>query len=155
MICKEFGCPVIVSTHPRTKRRLKSLKKHLNSNIRFLKPFGFLDYVNLQMNTKCVISDSGTISEEASILSFPAVTVRNAMERPEAMDCGQIILTGLTPESIIAGIKLQISQENRSAKHHLPEEYLVEDVSFRVVKLILGTAKISHIWDNIKLNDLS
>ena len=154
-ISAEFSCPVIVSTHPRTRKRLESLKKDFDPNIRFLKPFGFFDYVNLQMNAKCVISDSGTISVESSILSFPAVTVRNSMERFEAMDCGTIVLTGLETESVIASIKLQISEENAKANHPVPDAYRVENVSFRVLKLILGTTKLSHIWDNIKLNDLA
>jgi len=151
----EFGCPVIVSTHPRTRKRLESLRKQTNDNIRFLKPFGFFDYVNLQMKAKCVISDSGTISEEASILNFPAVTARNSMERPEAMDCGRIILAGLEPQTILSAVKLQISRESLDAKSQIPDEYRVEDVSLRVLKLILGTAKLSNMWDGIKSNDLS
>lgn len=155
-ISSEYDLPVVVSTHPRTRKRLERLSgRKTNPKIRFLKPFGFIDYVQLQMNAKCVISDSGTISEEASILGFPAVTVRNSMERPEAMDCGTIILTGLQAGPIVAAIKLQVSRENRDAKHRIPEEYRIEDVSFRVLKLILGTAKLSHIWDNIRQNDLA
>ncbi len=154
-VSKEFSCPVIVSTHPRTKNRLESLKKDVNPNVRFLKPFGFFDYVNLQMNAKCVISDSGTISIESSILSFPAVTVRNSMERYEAMDCGTIILTGLEKDSIISAIKFQISQENMAGKHPTPDAYCVENASFRVVKLILGLTKLSNRWDNIQINDLA
>jgi len=154
MLVADFDQPVIVSTHPRTRDRLEKLEKSTDSNIRFLKPFGFFDYVYLQTNASCVISDSGTISEEASILDFPAVTPRNAMERPEAMDCGRVVLAGLQPETIIQAVRLQMSGENRQAEHEIPEEYKVRDVSWRVVKLIFGTAGLSHIWDNIQANDL-
>ena len=107
-LTEEFNLPVIVSTHPRTKNRLEKLgKKDLSKNIIFSKPFGFFDYVKLQTHARCVISDSGTICEEASILNFPAVSVRNAIERPEAMDTGSIIVTGLNPQTIIDAVKLQ------------------------------------------------
>ena len=155
-IGSEYNLPIIVSTHPRTRKRLKSLgKTKLSENIKFLKPFGFLDYVHLQMNANCVISDSGTICEESAILSFPAITVRNATERPEAIDAGTIIMTGLDPEVIMAAIKLQTSRDIKDATYHLPREYEITNTSQRVVKLILGTAKLSYIWDNIKLNDLT
>jgi UDP-N-acetylglucosamine 2-epimerase (non-hydrolysing) len=152
---KEFGLPVIVSTHPRTRKRLETLKREVDPNVCFLKPFGLFDYVNLQMNAKCVISDSGTISAESAILSFPAITVRNSMERYEAMDCGTIILTGLDTNSILSAIKFQISEENKAAKHPTPDAYCVENVSFRVVKLILGLTKLSNRWDSIQINDLA
>jgi len=155
-ISGEYNLPVIVSTHPRTRKRLKSVgKTKLSESIRFLKPFGFLDYVNLQMNAKCVISDSGTICEESAILSFPAITARNAIERPEAIDAGTIVMTGLDPEVIVAAIKLQTSRNIKDAAYQLPYEYEITNTSHRVVKLILGTAKLGHIWDNIRLNDLA
>lgn len=155
-ISSEYNLPVIVSTHPRTRKRLKSLGKiKLSKNIRFLKPFGFLDYVNLQMNAKCVVSDSGTICEESAILSFPAITVRNAIERPEAIDAGTIVMTGLDPGVIMAAVKLQISRDIKNTTYQIPSEYEITNTSQRVVKLIIGTAKLSHIWDNIKPNDLA
>ena len=155
-VSEQYKLPVIVSTHPRTRRRLQSLSdRDISQRIQFLKPFGFIDYVHLQMNACCVISDSGTISEESAILSFPALTVRNAMERPEALDAGTIVMTGLEPEVIVSAIKMQISQENRAKKVRIPCEYEIDNVSFRVVKLILGTSKLSHLWDNIRQNDLT
>lgn len=155
-INSEYKLPLIASTHPRTRKRLKSLgKMKLSENIRFLKPFGFLDYVNLQMNAKCVVSDSGTICEESAILSFPAITVRNAIERPEAIDAGTIVMTGLDPGVIMAAIKLQISGDIKNTTFQIPSEYEITNTSHRVVKLIIGTAKLSHIWDNIKPNDLA
>jgi UDP-N-acetylglucosamine 2-epimerase (non-hydrolysing) len=154
-INKEFGLPVIVSTHPRTRKRIESLGSvKISEGIQFLKPFGFFDYNWLQMNARCVLSDSGTICEESAILNFPAITIRNAIERPEAIDAGTIIMTGLEPEVIVSAIKMQISEDNKKMPHRIPADYEIENTSYRVVKLIMGTAKLSHIWDNIKFNDL-
>jgi UDP-N-acetylglucosamine 2-epimerase (non-hydrolysing) len=154
--CEEFDMPVVVSTHPRTRKRLDSLvkEKQISEKIRFLKPFGFADYVNLQMNSFCVISDSGTICEESAILDFPAITARDSIERPEALDTGSIIMTGLEPEIIIDSIKLQTSSEIKEKPTYIPDDYRIDNTSERVVKLILGTFKLTHIWDNIRLNDL-
>ena len=150
LVCEVYGMPVIVSTHPRTRKRLEALyEKKLHPNIQFLKPFGFFDYNYLQMNAFCAISDSGTISEESAILSFPAITVRNAMERPEALDSGNIILTGLNPDTILQAIKVVTEEKESQRKHPIPMEYDIENVSQRVVKLIVGTAKLSHMWDGI------
>jgi UDP-N-acetylglucosamine 2-epimerase len=154
-IHKEFKLPVIVSTHPRTRKRLETLgKMNIPDGIKFLKPFGFLDYNWLQMNACCVVSDSGTICEESAILNFPAITIRNAIERPEAMDTGTIIMTGLEPEVIVSAIKMQTSEDNKNMPRRIPADYEIENTSYRVVKLIMGTSKLSHIWDNIKFNDL-
>ncbi len=156
MLNKEYAYPVIISTHPRTAKRLETFGyKDSNKNIRFLKPFGFLDYVKLQMNAACVLSDSGTICEESSILSFPAITVRNAMERPEAMDTGSIIMTGLDPEVILKAVKLQTSKDVLDRDMCVPDDYKIDNTSHRVVKLILGTTKLSNLWNSIKQNDLS
>lgn len=153
---QEYGFPVIISTHPRTRNRLEKLdRKDLSSGLQFLKPFGFLDYVHLQMNAACVLSDSGTICEESSILNFPAVTVRNSIERPEAMDTGSIVVTGLDAQVIREAVRLQMSEDIRSRPASVPQDYQIENTSERVVKLILGTAKVSAIWDNIRYNDLS
>ena len=151
----EYDIPVIVSTHPRTRKRLQSLGRSVSDKVRFLKPFGFLDYVNLQMNARCVISDSGTICEESSVLNFPAITCRNAIERPEAMDTGSIVVTGLDPETILAAIRLQTSSDVLERDVVIPADYQIDNTSHRVVKLILGTAKLSNVWSGIKLNDLS
>lgn len=95
-VADQYNYPVIVSTHPRTRKRLDELKIHkLNPNIQFLKPFGFCDYIKLQMEALCVISDSGTITEEGSLLNLPAITIRNTHERPEGMDVGTLIMSGL------------------------------------------------------------
>jgi UDP-N-acetylglucosamine 2-epimerase (non-hydrolysing) len=154
-IYKEFKLPVIVSTHPRTRKRLETLgKTNVPDGVKFLKPFGFLDYNWLQMNACCVVSDSGTICEESAILNFPAITIRNAIERPEAIDTGTIIMTGLEPEVIVPAIRMQISEDNKKMPRCTPADYEIENTSYRVVKLIMGTSKLSHIWDNIRFNDL-
>lgn len=152
----EFKVPVIVSTHPRTRKRLVALDAKVDeAKIRFLKPFGFHDYVRLQLDALCTISDSGTIAEESGILGFPAVTVRNAIERPEAIDTGTILVTGLQPQAIIDGIKVQIAPPSGVAQPRLPVEYEISDTSLRVLKLIVGHARLSNAWDGIRANDFS
>jgi UDP-N-acetylglucosamine 2-epimerase (non-hydrolysing) len=146
---REFGYPVIVSTHPRTHQRLQSLGVGSSENVRFLPPFGYHDYMRLQTDAYCTLSDSGTISEESAILGFPAVTMRTAMERPEAMDSGHIVLTGLAPETILNAVRFVVHQAAQDRSYAIPEAYSVENTSARVVKLILGTAKLGHMWDGI------
>jgi UDP-N-acetyl-L-fucosamine synthase len=155
-IHKEFKLPVIVSTHPRTRKRLETLgKSDISEGIKFLKPFGFIDYNWLQMNACCVLSDSGTICEESAILNFPAITIRNAIERPEAIDAGTIIMTGLEPEVVAEAVKMQISDDNKNMPRRIPADYEIENTSYRTVKFIMGTSKLSHLWDNIRFNDLA
>jgi len=150
LLCEKYDVPMIFSTHPRTREKLAGVSDlKLNPLIRFLKPFGFFDYVNLQMNAFCVISDSGTISEESSILSFPAITMRNALERPEALDSGNIILTGLHPETCMNAVELVNKEWENTKNHKIPAEYEITNTSYRVLKLIVGTAKLSHLWDSI------
>lgn len=149
-IAREYGFPVVVSTHPRTQKRLNALKSvKIHPKISFLKPFGFHDYVHLLMHSFCALSDSGTISEEAAILSFPAVTIRNAMERPEAMDTGHIVMTGLDTRRILESVRLVTAERDGLSKSRIPAEYEIKNTSERVVKLIIGTAKLSHLWDRI------
>ncbi|MGE4286507.1 MAG: non-hydrolyzing UDP-N-acetylglucosamine 2-epimerase [Phycisphaerae bacterium] len=151
----EFNMPIIVSTHPRTRKRLEKLgREKLDGRIVFMKPFGFLDYVNLQMNAKCVISDSGTICEESSVLNFPAITPRNAIERPEAIDTGSIIVTGLDADTIVDAIRIQTSDDIRQNAVAVPRDYQVCNTSERVLKIIVGNAKLNAIWENLKQNDL-
>ena len=147
---KHFKIPVIVSTHPRTKNRLDKLGiGNLDGDIRFLKPFGFFDYNHLQQHSFCAISDSGTISEESAILDFPAVTIRNSIERPESLDKGSIILTGLDSDILISAIHLATQEDELFVKREVPEEYQVMNTSLRVLKLILGTAKLANTWRNM------
>jgi UDP-N-acetylglucosamine 2-epimerase (non-hydrolysing) len=123
-----------------------------NSLLSFLKPFGFFDYVKLQKNALCVISDSGTINEESSILNFPAITVRNSMERPEGLDTGSIILTGLNKDIIIDAIKLVFYEREKGINKEFTEGYKINNTSIRVVKLITGAAKLSNQWNGIDIS---
>lgn len=148
-LAERYGLPVIVSTHPRTRQRLDTTQRSSHPLVRFLKPFGFHDYIRLQQDAFCTLSDSGTISEEASILGFPAVTMRMAIERPEAMDSGHIVLTGLNVETILNAVEFVTSHREYDREHRIPEEYEVRNTSHRVVKLILGTCKLGHIWDGV------
>jgi UDP-N-acetylglucosamine 2-epimerase len=143
-----YGLPIVVSTHPRTRKRLVELGYDLEkiAGCRFLKPFGFFDYNALQIHARCVLSDSGTISEESAILKFPAVTVRNSMERPEALDAGTIVICGLSSGSILAAVRTQIDSVATGVP---PPEYLVANTSERVVKLIVGTVGLAARWDNL------
>ncbi len=155
-----YQLPVIISTHPRTRKRLEMLNPSLlthmsgrndvepdHSLLRFLKPFGFHDYNYLQLKAKCAISDSGTISEESSMLNFPAVTIRNSMERPEAIDAGSIILTGLNPDIVLDSVKIAIAEHaSQFTPHSSPNNYNVTNTSWRVLKTIIGTTKLSNKW---------
>jgi UDP-N-acetyl-L-fucosamine synthase len=146
-IAEIYRVPIIISTHPRTRKRLEDAPQiNISDSIRFLEPFGFIDYVYLQMNAMCTISDSGTISEESAILSFPAISLRQSMERPEAQDAGTIILTGLDPEVILNSIETVISEHKENKYNQIPEEYKIANTSWRVLKLILGNAKLSNTW---------
>jgi UDP-N-acetylglucosamine 2-epimerase (non-hydrolysing) len=152
-IASEYGKKIIISTHPRTLKRIQEEGNiKFNKNILMLKPFGFTDYVWLQMNAICTLSDSGTISEESAILGFPAITIRNATERPEALDAGSIILTGIDESTIADSIKLVIDETRIRAPQSRPADYGVSNTSWRVLKLILGTAKLSNKWAGIEIN---
>lgn len=156
----KYRMPVIVSTHPRTRKRLDAIKGiKMSENVQFMKPFGFHDYNALQMNAFCAVSDSGTIAEEASILGFPAITPRDAIERPEALDVGCIVVTGVNQTSIMAGVeaitKGFMAREKAGIAQPVPQDYCITNTSERVVNLILGTAKLSNGWDGIRSNDLS
>jgi len=139
-IAERYDKPVIVSTHPRTMVRLEEKgMAGLDTRIQFLKPLGFPDYVKLQMNAACVISDSGTITEESSILGFPAVTIRQAHERPEGMDEGTLIMCGLEAESVLNSIEVVTSQCAESSKYfRTVGDYDVDNVSHKVLRIILS-----------------
>ena len=146
----DYKVPVIVSTHPRTRKRLEAVENtNMDPQIRFLKPFGFTDYVHLQMNALCTVSDSGTISEESAILNFPAISLRNSMERPEAQDTGTIILTGFNQDVVMNSIEIVIAEHNVIRSKQLPVDYQVPDTSWRVLKLIQGNSNLSNIWHGI------
>lgn len=149
-LATEYGMPVIVSTHPRTRKRIEAMADlNVSSQVRFLKPFGFTDYVHLQMNALCTLSDSGTISEESAILNFPAISLRNSMERPEAQDAGTIILTGFDSDTVLSSVRLAISEHEAKVMKEIPADYRIADTSWRVLKLIQGGSALSNLWHGI------
>ena|SRR5450759_913667 len=140
--------PVLVSTHPRTRQRLESLKANDDlTGITFSEPFGFHDYNHLQMNARCVLSDSGTISEESSILKFPAVTLRSSIERPEALDSGSIIMTDLQIDRVLGGIEAAVADHLATSS---PRDYEISDCSVRVRNFILSTALENKVWSGLR-----
>lgn len=140
-IAKKYDMPLIVSTHPRTKKKLYEFN-HINidKKIRFIKPLGFTDYVKLQMHAYCIISDSGTLTEEASILNLPAIMIRQAHERPEGMDQGTLIMSGLEPKRILESIDIIIKQHSSSDKRlfNILPDYNQKNVSKKVVRIIMS-----------------
>ncbi len=152
-IAEKYDFPVVVSTHPRTRKRIEALGNvAIDHRIQWLKPFGFFDYNALQINAMCAISDSGTISEESSMMNFPAITIRQALERPEAMDAGTIVLTGLDPQIVLDAIELVVAEfaENGGKYERICPEYQVSNTSWRVLKLILGTTRLANRWEGIE-----
>jgi UDP-N-acetyl-L-fucosamine synthase len=150
-LAEKYHLPVVVSTHPRTRKRLEGSTTIMNPLVVFMKPFGFIDYVYLQMNAFCTLSDSGTISEESSILNFPAISLRQSMERPEAQDAGTIILTGFDPQTVLNSINTVITEfEQTKGYSRIAEDYTIENTSWRVLKLILGNTGLSNKWWGVK-----
>ena len=135
-----YDCPVIVSTHPRTRKRLDDLKLgEMSPYIQFLKPFGFCDYIKLQMEALCVVSDSGTISEEASLLNLPAITMRNAHERPEGMDVGTLIMSGLKKERVLDAVRVILAQHDKTHRVMQPvQDYEASAVSKQLLRVVLS-----------------
>jgi UDP-N-acetylglucosamine 2-epimerase (non-hydrolysing) len=149
-LAADYQLPVIVSTHPRTRKRLEALDaSEMDNRIQFLKPFGFTDYVNLQMNALCTVSDSGTISEESAMLNFPAISLRNSMERPEAQDAGTIMLTGFDPDLVLGSIRVAINEHSSLRIRLISYDYQVPDTSWRVLKLLHGLPSLSNKWHGI------
>lgn len=138
-VAEKYKLPVIVSTHPRTKNRIEQLDGDIKANplINFMKPMGFFDYIKLQQEAKCVISDSGTITEESSILGFPAIMIRKAHERPEGMDEGTLIMSGLEKERVLESINVMVSQ-NKKFTSNIIKDYNVDNVSIKVTRIILS-----------------
>jgi len=144
---QKYRFPILVSMHPRTRMKIDDLGIQLPEGIISAKPFGFLDYLVLQMNAFCVLSDSGTISEESAILNFPAITIRDSIERPEALETGSIMMSGLEFENI--DLAVQIATLAKSPIN-CPDAYAVEDHSDRVVKFIISTLPRANEWFGIR-----
>ncbi len=158
LLAEQYDMPIIVSTHPRTRKRLDALSAlKLDPRIQWMSPFGFHDYNKLQMDAFCAISDSGTIAEESSMLGFPAITPRDAIERPEGLDVGCIMMTGLDAGTILNGVdavtQFYADRVDQGQPNPVPPDYCITNTSERVVSLILGTAKLSNKWDGIRLNE--
>lgn len=157
-IHEEWGLPIMVSTHPRTRKQLESTPGSREiKGITFHEPFGFLDYNKLQLNAKCVVSDSGTISEESTILGFPAIAIRDSIERPEALDFGGIVMTGLKVGNVLAGVSHTVEAAEQAKVSilndygsRLPEGYEVMNCSDRVINFMLSTITRHHDWAGIR-----
>ena len=135
-MAKHFGLEVLFSTHPRTRERLKSVSIGLNSRITFLDALGFFDFVKLQRSAFCVVSDSGTLTEESSLLSFPAVTLRNSHERPEGADVGTLLMSDANSQILIRSVTIAVDQYQAGVIPEQVKDYLVNDFSWRVLKTI-------------------
>jgi len=148
-----YALPVFVSTHPRTRKRLESLPEWAEpEGITFSDPLGFHDYNRLQLSAACCLSDSGTIAEESTLLGFPAVTLRDSIERPEALDTGGILMTGLDREDVVVavGVALKAGHTRDGVSHLTPDDYLIDNTSERAVNFILSTARRHHAWAGIR-----
>ena len=154
-ICETWQKPVFVSAHPRLTGNMEPSNHQHHDLLHFAKPYGFFDYNHLQINACCVISDSGTIAEESAILGFPAVSPRDSIERPEALDVGNLIITGTDPQNILDGVTVAMESFQQNHKNGRPQpvpaDYSILNTSERVVNLIIGTARLSNDWDNIRV----
>ena len=140
-VAKDQGVPLLVSTHPRTRKRIEQFGLDASGEVVLHKPLGFHDYVKLQKHARCVISDSGTISEESTILGFPAVTLRDAIERPEAIDTGGMMTTGLTAADVVDAVRITLRQHAMRGGVGVPADYEILDASRRVVNAVRSTVQ--------------
>lgn len=148
-VYETWKLPVLVSTHPRTRNRLEDAGlTGRSAGLLFHAPFGFHDYLRLQTEARCVLSDSGTISEEASLLGFPAVTLRDSIERPEALDAGAIVMCGVRPDDVLGAVELALAP--RSVVATVPQGYEVADTSTRVVRYLHSTVSRHHEWAGLR-----
>ena len=147
-----FELPLLVSTHPRTRKRLEARRDGLEfAGITFHEPFGFHDYNRLQLNAACVLSDSGTVAEEAIILGFTAITLRDSIERPEALDTAGIVMTGLHPGDLVQAIRVARDGGTYGPLFgDIPQEYKVDNTADRVLKFILSTCHRHASWAGIR-----
>jgi UDP-N-acetylglucosamine 2-epimerase (non-hydrolysing) len=147
MLCSVYSLPVLVSTHPRTKLRLAKSSKSIDPLINFHEPFGFIDYLALQKASKIVLSDSGSISEEAAIMGFSSITLRNSMERPEALESGSILMCGLSASEVHLAVEYQLANPQIP---ECPQDYLIENTSSRVANFLISTVHQLNFWNGIR-----
>ncbi len=151
-VVDQYELPVVVSTHPRTRKRLRAAGRSV-AGVTFHKPMGFHDYNQLQLKARCVLSDSGTIAEESTILGFPAVTLRESIERPEALDSGGIIMTGLDPADVVTAVADVLRRPNRppsTGAATLPVDYKIGNTSDRAARFIMSTAHRHASWSGLR-----
>jgi UDP-N-acetylglucosamine 2-epimerase (non-hydrolysing) len=151
-IAETYQLPIIYSTHPRSWKKIEERGFKFHPLIRQLKPFGFFDYNKLQLNSFCVLSDSGTLSEESAILGFPGVLIRTSTERPEVLDKGTVVIGGITERDIVQSVELSRSMWEHNEKTIIAPDYIDKNVSVKVIKIIQSYAKIVDkvVWDNKK-----
>jgi UDP-N-acetylglucosamine 2-epimerase (non-hydrolysing) len=145
-VSKVYKYPILVSTHPRTKKQIDTYGISKDINIIFHEPFNFTDYNHLQKNAFIVLSDSGTISEESAMLDFKAITIRDSMERPEALEAGSIVMSGTNPKNVLQAIEIVLQSK---AISNIPEEYQIADTSIRVVNYIVSTVNQHRFWNSL------
>lgn len=148
-IAEKYQLPIIFSTHPRTLKRIEDKSFKPNPLVQNLKPFGFFDYNHLQTNSLCVLSDSGTLSEESAILDFRGVLIRTSTERPEVLDKGSIIIGGISTDGIEQSVELSLETHKNKEAYSLPQDYSDKNVSIKVVKIIQSYVQIINkvVWD--------
>jgi len=146
-IAQKFKHPIIMSTHPRTMDKLKTLKIKLNPLIAIHEPFGFVDYCQLQKEARIVFSDSGSVSEEAVILGFKAITIRDSMERPEALEAGTVLMGGISKKGLIEAIEVI---ESMPISKSPPADYLISDTSTRVINFVTSTVHQHGFWSGLR-----
>ncbi len=149
-LCSEYDMPVLFPVHPRTRKRLSELSVQVDPLIKMLNPVGYFDYLQLQKSSLCVLSDSGTVSEESAILGFPAVTIRDSMERPELLETGGISMCGLESENVIRSVSYQLA---KVCPKEIPSEYRVLNFSERVYMFVESTAPRVAEWQSLRRNN--
>jgi UDP-N-acetyl-L-fucosamine synthase len=149
-LSEAFDLPVVLSAHPRLTKRLGDFGTEIGERVKIHRPFGFWDYNKLQVEALCTVSDSGSVSEEAAILGFPAVTIRDAIERPEAMDTGSILVAGIEPDSVVRCAAEAVKRFQSCGPAQIPVDYTVTDTSQRVVNLILGVSGLVGQWAGVR-----